>query len=49
MDIRVFDTLHTNSRGVTSMMDLFEIEDFTRTFFIQFLVGFFQSYEIFLP
>ena len=35
-----------NSRGVTSMTDLSEIEDFTWTFFQQFLVGCFQSYEI---
>ena len=46
MDIRVFDMLHTNSLGVTSMIDLSEIEDFTWTFFQQFLVRCFQSYEI---
>ena len=46
MDIHVFDTLHTNSRVVTSMIDLSEIRVFTWTFFKQFLVGFFQSYEI---
>ena len=42
MDIRVFGTLHTNSRGITSMIDLSEIKDLTWTFFKQFLVGFFS-------
>ena len=41
-----FDTLHANSRGVTSMIDLSEIEDFTCTFFKQVEVGIFQSNEI---
>ena len=43
MDIRVYDMLHTNSRGVTSLIDLSES---TWTFFQQVLVGCFQSYEI---
>ena len=42
MDIYVFYVLHTNSGGVTSMIDLFEIEDFTWTFFKLFEVGFFS-------
>ena len=33
MDICVFDMLHTNSQRVTSMTDLSEIKDFTKTFF----------------
>ena len=49
MDIHVFDKLHTNSRAVTSMIDPSGIEDFTWTFFQQFLIGCFQSYKTPLP
>ena len=49
MDISVFDTLNTNNQDVTSMIDLSEIEDFTWTLFKVFMIGFFQSYEIFPP
>ena len=40
-----FCVMTANSRGVTSMIDPSDIEDFTWTFLQQFLVGCFQSYS----
>ena len=47
MDICVFHKLYKTNQGVTFMIDFSVIKDFTWTFFKQFLLGFFQSYEIF--